>query len=154
MLVGGIDSIPNAFKQKLNALFLINPEEIRWYITGIIVYLFQKRQNPSVVLSDSIATQKAIYQANYTLHDTRCRTEYGIAVGIILIWTVTTGSIYYDMLWIEVVPLILRIARYVSMWYVSRVLPPLPIIHECIEIIKYVYHKRTTLSGMQWEWKK
>lgn len=118
-----------------------------------MIYVFHRRsENIERTWNQCVVSQKSIYEHNYMIYDSRCRIEYGIAIGIILGWVITTGWIYYNTLWIQVVPLIFLIARYVIMGYISGALPPLPIIHEFVETVKYLYHmyhKNAPLSGIQ-----
>lgn len=143
-LMSDIDILNIKNKQQLNKLFLKNPEELRWYISGFVSYLLKAIIHIFVPrkeyhLSEEIQTQKEQYSHIIAIkNNAYLIVEYifwtlfvaGIFYFIIPDFTVRT---YYAWFW-------LLVLRYGVMAVQLKYLPHLPIAREITMIIKNFIH--------------
>jgi hypothetical protein len=142
-LMSDIDILNIPTKQRINKLFLKNPEEVRWYGTGLIIYIgktfvhmFTTMQ--PYTLEGEITSEKEIYS-----HIIDIQTDKSIIIEYILwlilaIWLVYltkldfTVRTYYA--WFG-----LLIARYLVMGIQLKHLPHLPIARELLVLAKWIW---------------
>ncbi len=133
-LMSDIDFINIPVKQRLNKLFFKNPEEIRWYLTGLCIYIGKSLAHIVVpvqyyALEEEIAQEKEAYSRIIDIQgNINILIEYILWI-ILTIWLVYilhldfTVRTYYA--WFG-----LLIARYVVMIVQLKHLPHLPIARE------------------------
>lgn len=135
-LMSDIDILHTQRKKQLNVLFLKNPEEIRWYISGFVRYLakwFAHLFTPMLpyTLNQEIEKEKELYS-----HIIHIRTHISLILEymlwILLLWWMTyivslstTTRPYYSALW-------LLILRYLVMGIQLQYLPHLPLARELV----------------------
>lgn len=138
-LMSDIDFLNIPIKQRLNKLFFKNPEEIRWYITGFIIYLgksfvhiFKKMQPYS--LENEILKEKEDYGRIIEIQgNANIIIEYILWI-ILTIWLIYitkldfTVRTYYVGFW-------LLVARYLTMAIQLKHLPHLPIAREIMLLV-------------------
>ncbi len=149
-LMSDIDFLNTPVKRKLNKLFTKNPEELRWYITGFIVYfakscihLFSPMK--PYTLHDEITKEKEVFSHILTLqNNTSIILEY-------ILWLFLTVWFVYgtklDMnIWTYYVWFLWLVARYILMILQLKHLPHLPIAREimlCINKILSIFQKKS-----------
>ncbi len=135
-LMSDIDILPVQRKHYLNTLFSKNPEELWWYITGTLIFLFKSIVHlfaPMLpyTLSQEITKEKFHYSQIITLSgNIPLIIEYILWMLLVgwLLFVVSpdiTNRVYYSAL-------ILWIGRYVVMSIQLRHLPHLPIARELV----------------------
>lgn len=145
-IMSDVDFVSIKIKQRLNILFLKNPEELRWYVTGLVVYLakslvhiFAKMQ--PYTLQTEITKEKTIYSGIMDIQgNTSLIAEYilwilltiGLAYIIKIDFTVRT---YYVGCW-------LLVGRYLVMALQWKHLPHLPIAREIVLLVQSVLKKK------------
>jgi len=143
-LMSDIDVLSITAKQRLTQLFLKNPEEIRWYLSGTIVYLAKNIKKiiiPSLdqpSLHNEIAKEKEKYSRIIDIYDHTLLWEYilWILLTIGLVYFIHpdfTLRTYYLGLWLFCI-------RYVVMWIQLEHLPHLPIARELVALGQRIYH--------------
>lgn len=142
-LMSDIDFLPLSIKQRLNTLFLKNPEELVGYLTWMIIYLIKVFAHifiklPTYSLEEEIQKEKESYsriidiQGNWYLIG-----EYLLGI-ILTIWLITliptdfTVRTYY--IWFA-----LLIARYLTMFIQLKHLPHFPIAREILLLIRAIW---------------
>ena len=140
-LVVGIDVIPLHVKDQINHLFSKNPEELRWYVTGTVVYgarSFAKifhAPTESTSLQMSIDQEKELYSRLYPLKGYPLLwIEYligGALLTAIILWLAPEKVLltYY-------LPLALLWGRYLIMILVRQHLPRLPLAREVLLFLR------------------
>jgi len=141
-LMSDIDFINIPVKQWLNKLFLKNPEEIRWYFTGLCIYIGKSLAHivapvQYYALEEEIAQEKEAYSRIIDIQgNISILIEYILWI-ILTIWLVYilhldfTVRTYYA--WFG-----LLIARYVVMIVQLKHLPHLPIAREIIILVQTI----------------
>lgn len=143
-LMSDIDILNIKNKQQLNKLFLKNPEELRWYISGFVSYLVKAIIHIFIPkkeyhLTEEIQTQKIQYSHIIAIkNNTYLILEYifwilfmiGIFYFLIPDFTVRT---YYAWFW-------LLVLRYGIMAIQLKYLPHLPLAREITIVIKSFIH--------------
>ena len=105
--------------EHINNTFQKNPEEIRWYLTGTIISLFNKKW-----IKTNISEQKNIFEFIFKIDNKQIIFEYILLLTICIIWITVwiTHEIYFLVIWD-----IMLILRYGMMALKWRHLPHLPI---------------------------
>ena len=144
-LMSDIDILNISVKQRLNALFIKNPEEIRWYITWSIVYLMKscinilKKLSP-YTLSWEIAKEKEVYN-----HIIDIQGNMNIIMEYILWIILTIGLLYFIHIDFTVrtyyAGVWLFITRYLVMAFQLKHLPHLPIAREIMLLVKWIFRR-------------
>ena len=141
-LMSDIDFINIPVKQWLNKLFLKNPEEIRWYFTGLCIYIGKSLAHIVVpiqpyTLEEEIVQEKEAYSRIIDIQgNINILIEYILWI-ILAIWLVYTLHLdftvrtYYAWFW-------LLITRYVVMIVQLKHLPHLPIAREIILLVQTI----------------
>ncbi|MFA7298755.1 MAG: hypothetical protein WC010_03880 [Candidatus Absconditabacterales bacterium] len=139
-LMSDIDFLNIPTKQRINKLFLKNPEELRGYITGSILYTlkvfvhFFKEIQP-YTLEGEVTKEKEIYS-----HIIDIKTDRNIIIEYILGIILMAGLVYIAKIDFTVRTYYagfgLFIARYLVMTIQLKHLPHLPIAREIIALIK------------------
>ncbi|HMS91625.1 MAG TPA: hypothetical protein PKC87_05360, partial [Candidatus Absconditabacterales bacterium] len=141
-LMSDIDFLPLSIKQRLNTLFLKNPEELVGYLTGMIIYLIKVFAHifiklPTYSLEEEIQKEKESYSRIIDIQGNGYLIgEYllGIILTIGLItliptdFTVRTYYIGFGLL----------IARYLTMFIQLKHLPHFPIAREILLLIRAI----------------
>jgi len=142
-LMSDIDFLNTKTKQQLNKLFFKNPEEIRAYITGFIVYavkslthIFTKMQ--PYTLESEIAKRKEDYGHIIEIPgNASIITEYILWI-LLTAWLIYLAKLdftvrtYYVWLWLFVL-------RYLVMAAQLKHLPHLPIAREIMLLVKGIW---------------
>ncbi len=144
-LMSDIDFLTPQTKQYINQLFFKNPEEIRWYVSWLGVYLakagvniFKKTQ--AAHLSEEIAQEKEVYSRIIDTQDNKdILYEY-------ILWIILTGGLLYFVkldftIRTYYAVFLLGIARYLVMILQLKHLPHLPIAREILLLIKRILKK-------------
>ena len=107
------------WNEYINSSFQKNPEEIRWYITWSIIFLFNKKW-----LKNNIMEQKHIFEFIFKIDNKQIICEYILLLIICIIWITVwiTHNIYFLIIWD-----IMIIIRYLVMALKWEHLPHLPI---------------------------
>lgn len=134
-----IEVFGNKFKENINKIFHINPEEIRWYISWSILYIFKKKENQQKV-QDLIENEKADYQKLYNTKDIfHIKVQYILL--IVLLWTM----IYFNTWNINLIIFVwIILFRYAIMQVKWKHLPSIPLIKELVFIIIKIANKFTS----------
>lgn len=141
-IMSDVDFVSIKIKQRLNMLFLKNPEELRWYVTGSVVYLVKSLLHTCFALApyslqEEIKKEKNAYSAIIDIAgNTPLIAEYilwillmvGLAYVINIDFTVRT---YYAGCW-------LLVGRYLMMAVQWKHLPHLPIAREIVLLVKQI----------------
>lgn len=138
-LLGGINIIHDDIQKNTNTWFYKNPEEIRWYVTGIITSSIHYFTSHIRETQETIKQHKVIYQKLLPIYTPQIRVEASIA-WILLIRRTITREQSIDMR-IYYLTTILIIWRYVILGRKRKHLPYIPWIHEIIEWIKLLLNK-------------
>lgn len=134
-----IEIFGSKFKENINSIFHINPEETRWYISWSIIYLF-KRQNNQQKIQDLVKNEKTDYQKLYNTKDIfHIKVQYILL--ILTLWIITYFNVTNISILIFVVIIILR---YGIMQTNRKHLPSIPIIKEVVFGIIKVSNKFTS----------
>lgn len=148
-LMSDIDFLNVSTKKWLNTLFFKNPEEIIWYITGLIVYLsksfiniFTKAQ--VYTLESEIKKEKEIYSRIIDIHNnTNIIIEYILWI-FLMIWFISITNFDFTI-WTYYASFWLLLLRYLVMLIHLKHLPHLPIAREILffahKIIQYIKQK-------------
>jgi hypothetical protein len=155
-LMAGIDVLHVQAKSDISNLFFKNPEEIRWYFTGTIIYLgktigkiFHVPATP-VIIQNCIQSEKDAYSRLYNVKNNReIWLEYLIGWGLLfLYWYLVRPDLTQ---WNYYLPLIVIIWRYLIMLIVRWYLPSLPLAREIRIIIstpfRFLVHKRADVQA-------
>lgn len=137
-----IDIVNKDSKDILNRLFYINPEEIRWYVSGSIKYLVKNKNNKGDI-KQFIETEKTDYKKLYNTMDIlHIKIQY--IVVIILLWLLV-----YLNLWNTSILLftVLILWRYGIMRIKRNHLPSIPIIKGIIFWILKLYNRFTSKNN-------
>ena len=141
-LMSDIDFLTIPIKQRLNKLFLKNPEEIMGYVTWLFLYILQSFVHifvpmPAYSLQTAIVKEKESYSRIIDIHNnTNIIIEYMLWI-LLMIWLVYTMHIdftirtYAAWFW-------LLILRYIIMVIQLKHLPHLPIARELFLLVKAV----------------
>jgi len=138
-LLWGIDIFHDDIQKKANTWFYKNPEEIRWYVTGIITSIIHYFTSHIRETQETIKQHKVVYQKLTSIHDPQIRIELSISIILLIRRTITRDQtidvrIYY-------LTSILVIWRYVVLGRKRKHLPYIPWIHEIIEWVKLLLNK-------------
>jgi nitrogen fixation-related uncharacterized protein len=144
-LMSGIDIISDEIKKKINNVFYKNPEEIRWYVSGSIIFVIEKFTLHSALdketkldLNDSIKQEKKKYQILSTFQiDNKLYIQYWLLVLILLMWIYTWISAMNQ--WIYIIPSLMIWLRYIVMYWKWKHLPNLPLLKEFTDLIYYIF---------------
>ncbi len=147
----GIDILPFQVKEQINHLFTKNPEELRWYISGTIVYgarSFARIFHTPILqpsLQASIDQEKELYSRLYPIKwYPLLWIEYLIG-GALLTATVLWLAPGREML-SYYLPLIILGGRYLIMIVVWQHLPRLPLAREILLLLRlpfFLFSRRT-----------
>lgn len=141
-LMSDIDIISPKVKQRLNGLFSKNPEEIRWYFTGMLLFIGKSLIHIFIPLQtytlwDEIAKEKEMYSYIINIQTNKNIIIEYILWFLLMVWFIymnpitSSGRIYYT--WFG-----LYITRYLVMWIQLKHLPHLPIAREIVFSIKNI----------------
>lgn len=141
-IMSDIDFVSVTIKQRLNKLFVKNPEELRWYVSGFVVYVAKSLLHIFTPLSpysleSEIAKEKNTYSSIIEIKgNTWFIAEY-------ILWILLTiGLIYIGKIDFTVrtyyVGFGLLLARYLVMAVQLKHLPHLPIAREIILLVKQI----------------
>ncbi len=124
-LMNDID-ISISIKQKINKLFKKNPEALRWYISGTITTIFNKKS-----IEENIITQKANYELLFKASNKQIILEYTILDLLIIRWLYTwyitnNTALIFALLFIS--------SRYLIMLIKRNHLPHIPAIREITSV--------------------
>ena len=124
-LISDVD-ISTTMKQKINKLFKKNPEELRWYISGTIATIFNKK-----TISENIITQKSNYELLFKSTSKQIILEYAIldllTIWWLYIWYMADNTaLIFALLFIT--------SRYIIMLIKRNHLPHIPVIREITSI--------------------
>ena len=145
-LVSWIDLISDESKKKINKIFYKNPEEIRWYVSGFINFVWKKihlnsklDRETKISLNDFVNKEKEDYQLIYTFQiEKKLYFQYGI-LALLLWWQIYKWFGFMDS-WIFYVPITMIILRYFVMYLKWKHLPNLPILKEFIDLIYHLIY--------------
>jgi hypothetical protein len=153
-LMWGMDIISPQIKTFINKLFLKNPEELRWYIRGSIIYFFslspfnkgRSPQDRGISLTSCINQAKQDFSLLYNVqleNSVIIKTQY--AIWIILSILLIRGTNRNLLERTKFIPLLILLWRYVVMIFKWHHLPPLPIFKEITDLGIYLYEKGKSL---------
>ena len=142
-LMSDIDFLNIPTKQRINTLFLKNPEEIRWYVTGLLIYIGKSfihifTQMQPYTLEGEIASEKEAYSHIIDIQSDRSIIIEYILWILLVAWLIYitkldfTVRTYYAWFW-------LLIARYLVMAVQLKHLPHLPIARELLILAKRIW---------------
>ena len=86
-MLSNIDILEPVVKTKLNRIFHTNTEEIRSYIPGTVVYLYNKlikKQNSSI--TSNINQQKDYFKHLFKLDNDHIIIQYIVAIVLFTLW--------------------------------------------------------------------
>lgn len=143
-LMWWIDFVSPQIKKIINRLFTKNPEEIRWYIKGSIMYLYNKvtDQLNKKEIGYFIDKEKEEFGLLYKiqLHNSiKIKIQY-------IMFIITFGYLIQQAIVdlnqrIVVIPWLIFIWRYLVMLIKREHLPSLPIYKEITDLLIYIYGK-------------
>jgi len=138
-LLGGINIVHDDIQKNTNTLFYKNPEEIRWYVTGIITSIIHYLTSHIRETQETIKQHKLIYQKLSSIRTPQVRVEAGIAAILVIRWTVNREQtidvrVYY-------LASMLIIWRYIVLGRKRKHLPYIPWVHELVEWVKLLLNK-------------
>jgi hypothetical protein len=153
-LFGGIDFISDSFKEKLDIVFHKNPEEIYWYIKGIILFSIEKVVNNWDVSDERkaylISQSKWEYSWLNNINNLDLLIEYSIYILILLLFFIlfkvsdkVSSNISW---WFYLISWVILISRYLVM-LPQKKLPYIPIIHDLYVLIKNILIKNKLLKN-------
>jgi hypothetical protein len=154
--MAGLDILHIQAKSSISNLFTKNPEEIRWYVTGLFVFLakglgniFRKSVAP-LSLQTCVDEEKEHYSRLYNLHNSRqIWIEYLIAAWIV--WSyrylvrpdISTRYVY--------LPLVLIMGRYFIMVVLRQHVPHVPLAREVWLLIsspfRALFHRSSNVKA-------
>lgn len=147
-LMSDIDFLNIQIKQRLNKLFLKNPEELIWYITGSIIYLIKSLfhiKTQTDTIETEIQKEKETYSRIILIQN-----NISIILEYIL-WIILTAWLLYTIkldfsirtytAWLS-----LFVARYILMAIQLKHLPHLPIARELLLMVTTIVTKITKKS--------
>ncbi len=142
-LTMGIDVLHLQTKMSINNLFTKNPEEIRWYVTGFVLFLLKglwrmvRTSATPLSLHDCIEGEKIAYSRLYNITQSRTvRMEYLFALGLGFLYRYL---IQPDMTqWTWYVPLALIAGRYLIMLFAWKHLPSIPVARELRLLVTFL----------------
>ena len=143
-LMVGIDVLPLHVKQQINLIFTKNPEELRWYITGICRYGLQAIGHifhPASIqtsLQSYVDEEKEKYSRLYPLSQyPSLWAEYILGCLLIgwLIWWINPDKTLFTYY----LPLVLLGGRYLIMVIFRQHLPRLPLAREIILFFRWPF---------------
>lgn len=134
-----IEVFGNKFKESVNKIFHINPEEIWWYVSWSIIYLFKKKDKQQEI-QDLIENEKIDYQKLYNTKEIfHIKVQYILL--IVLLWTM----IYFNTWNISFIIFVwIILSRYAIMQIKWKHLPSIPLIKELVFIIIKITNKFTS----------
>lgn len=142
-LMSDIDFLKTQTKQQINKLFLKNPEEMRWYITGFLIYIGKRIFHlffplQPYMLREEINKEKEIYSRIINIEDdTHIIIEYILWI-LLMIWLIYISHIDFTVrtyyIWFG-----LLLIRYVIMAIQLKHIPHLPIAREILLLILRIW---------------
>lgn len=144
-LMSDIDFFSITIKQRINPLFLKNPEEMRWYLTGSFFYLVKLFTSIFTKiaphLQEEILKEKEAYShIIWIKEEKKILIEYFIWI-LLMVWIVYFTGLDLTI-WTYDVWLWLFIFRYLLMWIQLKHLPHLPIAREIMIFFQVFKIKR------------
>ncbi len=146
-LLSDIDFLNMDIKQRINKLFLKNPEEIFWYISGFVSYLGKSLVHTAIKiqpysLEGEIRREKEVYSRIISLK------EHKMIIVEYVLWVLLVSTAIYLLhpdfsIWTYYVWLWLLLARYATMAIHIGHLPHLPIARELLLLIITLIHSIT-----------
>lgn len=144
-IVGGVDLISNDIKKKLNILFTVHVEELFARPIAAVHYIIDKiriRTDKKRYI-DYAQLYQETYQQTFTVSNRIILTEYVVVIMLIMgmfvqffwSWGSLVGSF---TIFAEYVPLLLLMS-YVILKLTFHKISPVPLIHECILMILWVW---------------
>ncbi|MFA5748169.1 MAG: hypothetical protein WC872_03615 [Candidatus Absconditabacterales bacterium] len=144
LLMSGMEFLSVDLENKLNKCFKKNPEELRGYITGSLVfgfkYLVNKfKKSENLNINYFWDKEKEDFSHLYDVKEIgKIKIEYGI--GIILLIIYFYFGNFDGSVWINYLPWILILSRYLFMLVKWNHLPNLPIAREIRILLFYVFN--------------
>ncbi len=150
-LMAGVDVLHIQAKSDISNLFFKNPEEIRWYFTGAIIFLWKsigkifRAPAMPVTIANCIQSEKDAYSRLYNVkHNRNIWAQYIIGWGLLFLYRYLVQPDLTQ--WNYYLPLLVIMWRYVIMLVVRWYLPPLPLAREIRIILStpfnFLAHKR------------
>jgi len=144
-LISDIDIVPLYIKHHLNSIFLKNPEEMWWYVTWFLRYLWKYilhlwKPMPTYSLEEEVINEKSAYQQIISVSLSRSlMIEYLLWIVLLIgvsvaLWSYSHNWAYY--LWIGIL-----IGRYMIMFTTLKHLPHLPVAREILLIVYYIWKR-------------
>ena len=142
-LIGWIDVLPDKYKENLNSLYKINPEEIFGYFKWLIIYLVRSFKKESISLSDCIETSKTNYQylwgiskklSKENIFDNKLiYSQYVLLILFLLYYFNIVFQTFQQNIYINffIFALLLIVARFWIMFYLRK-LPLIPVFNELV----------------------
>lgn len=155
-LMAGIDVLHIQAKSDISNLFMKNPEEIRWYFTGTIVFLIKgigklfRSPTLPLTITNCIQSEKDAYSRLYNVKRNReIWIEYFIGGWLLFVYRYFVRPDLSQ--WNYYLPLAVILGRYLIMLFVRWYLPSLPLAREIRLIIsspiRLLAHKRNDVQA-------
>lgn len=137
-LLWWIDFIKDKYKEKIDWLFNNNPEEILWYFTWFVKFLFSKISKKKQDLKESIWKDKLMYSQIIDQENNETQIDYKIfyiEYALLIIITITylmyiSAEIKVKISWMfYIIPYLILLTRYWIVIYCKKIIP-IPVLHE------------------------
>lgn len=142
-LLGNIDIMSPKIKEYINKIFIKNPEELRWYIRGWLVYVYKRVTTIELLtLNETVEKAKKDFSLLYNvqLHNSvHIKIQYLLLVVAIGIWISKCKPDF--SLRTTTIPVIIILGRYLIMFIRWNHVPALPIFKEITDLLIYLWEK-------------